>query len=36
MAEDEAAFGPADGTVMKIPLALVPTVRALIAKHEAR
>nr|VFK51445.1 MAG: hypothetical protein BECKTUN1418D_GA0071000_10087 [Candidatus Kentron sp. TUN]VFK57253.1 MAG: hypothetical protein BECKTUN1418F_GA0071002_11107 [Candidatus Kentron sp. TUN]VFK65370.1 MAG: hypothetical protein BECKTUN1418E_GA0071001_11067 [Candidatus Kentron sp. TUN] len=35
MAEDEAAFGPPDGTVMKIPLALVPAVRALIAKYEA-
>nr|VFJ56321.1 MAG: hypothetical protein BECKDK2373B_GA0170837_105725 [Candidatus Kentron sp. DK]VFJ61459.1 MAG: hypothetical protein BECKDK2373C_GA0170839_10899 [Candidatus Kentron sp. DK] len=35
MAEDEAAFGSADGTVMKIPPALVPEVRALIAKYEA-
>jgi len=34
VAEDEAAFGEQDDTVMKVPHDLVPAVRELIAKHE--
>lgn len=35
VAEDEAAFGAPDQTVMEIPTELVPQVRELIAKHNA-
>lgn len=35
VAEDEAAFDDASQTVMKIPNALVPAVRELIARHQA-
>ena len=34
-AEDEAAFEDPDQTVMEVPDTLVPTVRELIAKHQA-
>jgi hypothetical protein len=33
VAEDEAALDPARGTVMEVPVHLVPTVRELIAKR---
>jgi hypothetical protein len=33
VAEDEAAFARTTRTVMKVPVALVPKVRQLIAKH---
>lgn len=33
VAEDEAAFARTSRTVMKVPVALVPKVRQLIAKH---
>ena len=33
VAEDEAAFAKTTRTVMKVPVALVPKVRQLIAKH---
>ena len=35
-AEDEAAFEDHDQTIMEIPHDLVPLVRELIAKHQAR
>jgi hypothetical protein len=35
IAEDEAAFEDPDQTVMEVPDTLVPTVRELIAKHQA-
>jgi hypothetical protein len=34
VAEDEAAFGQPDDTVMKVPHDLLPAVRELIAKHQ--
>ena len=34
VAEDEAAFEEPGQTVMEIPIALVPAVRELIAKHK--
>jgi hypothetical protein len=34
VAEDEAAFAEEDDTVMKVPHALVPAIRELIAKHQ--
>lgn len=34
VAEDEAAFEHATRTVMKVPRALVPTIRQLIAKRQ--
>ena len=33
VAEDEAAFGKPSHTAMKVPVALVPDVRKLLAKH---
>lgn len=36
VAEDEAAFEKSPHTVMKVPHALVPTVRTLIAKRQRR
>lgn len=36
VAEDEAAFEKQDETVMKVPYALVPTIRELIAKHQKK
>lgn len=33
VAEDEAAFGKPSRTAMKVPIALVPEVRKLLAKH---
>jgi hypothetical protein len=33
VAEDEAAFGRPSHTAMKVPIALVPEVRRLLAKH---
>ncbi len=33
--EDEAAFEDPTQTVMEVPTALVPTIRQLIAKHQA-
>lgn len=36
VAEDEAAFESQDRTVMEIPSELVPAVRELIARHQAR
>ncbi len=36
VAEDEAAFDNPKQTIMEIPNALVPAVRELIAKHQAR
>jgi hypothetical protein len=35
VAEDEAAFEGSTGTVMSVPVDLVPAVRALIAKRRA-
>ncbi len=35
LAEDEAAFEAAGQTVMEVPTELVPTIRELIAKHQA-
>ena len=35
VAEDEAAFTRTSRTMMKVPVALVPKVRQLIAKHAA-
>ena len=35
VAEDEAAFEEPTQTVMKVPTALVPVIRELIAKHHA-
>lgn len=35
IAEDEAAFEDPTQTVMEVPTALVPTIRELIAKHQA-
>jgi hypothetical protein len=35
IAEDETAFEDPDQTVMEVPDTLVPTVRELIAKHQA-
>ncbi len=35
VAEDEAAFEDSTQTVMEVPTALVPTIRELIAKHQA-
>ncbi len=35
VAEDEAAFEDPTQTVMEVPTALVPTIRQLIAKHQA-
>jgi len=35
VAEDEAAYGSTTTTVMKIPVKLVPAVRALLAKRRA-
>ena len=35
VAEDEAAYKPPSHTVMEVPVELVPTVRALIAKRRA-
>jgi hypothetical protein len=35
IAEDDAAFEDPDQTVMEVPDTLVPTVRELIAKHQA-
>jgi len=35
VAEDEAAFEDQNGTVMDVPLELVPVVRELIARHQA-
>ena len=35
VAEDEAAFAEATQTVMEVPHALVPAIRALLAKHHA-
>ena len=35
-AEDDRALGQADQTVMEVPSALVPAVRELIARHQAR
>jgi hypothetical protein len=34
-AEDEAAFEALGQTVMEVPTGLVPTIRELIAKHQA-
>ena len=34
VAEDEAAFGKPSHTAMKVPVALVPDVRKLLAKHQ--
>jgi hypothetical protein len=36
VAEDEAAFARETETVMKVPSKLVPKIRALIAKQEAK
>jgi hypothetical protein len=36
VAEDEAAYRSTTATVMKIPVQLVPAVRALLAKRRAR
>jgi hypothetical protein len=36
IAEDEAALEDPDQTVMEVPSDLVPAIRALIAKHQAR
>jgi hypothetical protein len=33
VAEDEASFGKPSHTAMKVPIALVPEVRKLLAKH---
>jgi hypothetical protein len=35
VAEDEAAFEDQTQTLMEVPTALVPAIRALIAKHHA-
>jgi len=35
VAEDEAAFEDQTQTLMEVPTALVPVIRALIAKHHA-
>jgi hypothetical protein len=35
VAEDEAAFEAVAQTVMEVPTGLVPTIRELIAKHQA-
>ncbi len=35
VAEDEAVFEDPTQTVMEVPTALVPTIRELIAKHQA-
>ena len=35
VADDEAAYRSTTSTVMKIPVTLVPTVRALLAKRQA-
>jgi len=35
VAEDEAAFEALGQTVMEVPTELVPTIRELIAKHQA-
>ena len=35
VAEDEAAFEDQTQTVMEVPHALVPTIRELLAKHQA-
>jgi len=35
VAEDEAAFETVGQTVMEVPTELVPTIRELIAKHQA-
>jgi hypothetical protein len=35
VAEDEAAFEEPTQTVMEVPIALVPVIRELIAKHHA-
>ena len=35
-AEDEAAFEDRDQTFMEVPNDLVPEIRALVAKHQAR
>jgi hypothetical protein len=34
VAEDEAALGELDQTVMEVPTTLVPAIRELIAKHK--
>ncbi len=36
VAEDEAAFEDRTQAVMEVPVALVPTIRKLIAEHEAQ
>ena len=36
VAEDEAAFGHQDQTIMEIPNELMPAVRELIAQHQTR
>jgi hypothetical protein len=36
VAEDEAVLEDPDQTVMEVPSDLVPAIRALIAKHQAR